>query len=271
MTTLSTSSICMDSPALALRISGDLWSKAIAKVEDKLPSGIFTDPENKSLPELWENTQSSMQRLKDKSWSFKRKNGETVYVRDLLAKASKWINHFKDIGDIVVQYDPVHAALPWAGVRFLLTVTTGDLETYQNLLDRTVGIMEIICRNAVVESLLGDNQHEAAESVRHNLIMLYASILTYLAKANSYYKQSRLKSFVKNGLLASSDFESAFSLIEEAQADVDRSVPVLGLQVQMETNVKLQELIQSFDAPINRWDQALHEIIDHMHGKNPLS
>lgn len=74
---------------------------------------------------MWENTQSSRQRLEDKSWSFKRKNGETVYVRELLAKESKWINHFKDIGDIIVQYDPVHAALPWAGVRFLLTVGDG--------------------------------------------------------------------------------------------------------------------------------------------------
>ncbi|KAI6764484.1 hypothetical protein HG530_008273 [Fusarium avenaceum] len=256
----------MGSISIPFRTSGDLWSKAIAEVGDKLPSEIFANPENKSLPELWENTESSRQRLEDKSWSFKRKNGETVYVRELLAKASKWINHFKDIGDIVVQYDPVHAALPWAGVRFLLTVATGDLDTYKSLLDRTVGIMEIICRSAVVESLLGDNQHEAAESLRVDLIKLYTSILTYLAKANSYYKQSRLKNFLKNGLLASSDFESAFEVIGEAQADVDRSVTVLELQVQMEANVKLQELIQSFDAPINRWDQALHEIMDHMHG-----
>ena len=33
-----------------------------------------------------------------------------------------WITKFKEIGDIAVQYDPVHAALPWAGVRFILLV-----------------------------------------------------------------------------------------------------------------------------------------------------
>ncbi|KAH7256271.1 hypothetical protein BKA59DRAFT_507188 [Fusarium tricinctum] len=201
----------MENTSIPFKSSGDLWSKAIAKLGGELPSEIFANPENKSLPELWENTESSRQRLEDKSWSFKRKNGETVYVGELLAKASKWINHFKDIGDIVVQYDPVHAALPWAGARFLLTVATGDLDTYKSLLDRTVGIMEIICRNAVVESLLGDSQHEAAEILPANLIKLYTSILTYLTKANSYYKQSRLKSFLKNGLLASSDVESAFA------------------------------------------------------------
>jgi len=33
-----------------------------------------------------------------------------------------WITKFKEVGDIAVQYDPVHAALPWAGVRFILLV-----------------------------------------------------------------------------------------------------------------------------------------------------
>jgi len=31
----------------------------------------------------------------------------------------KAYKQLKEIGDIVVQYDPVHAVLPWAGVRFI--------------------------------------------------------------------------------------------------------------------------------------------------------
>jgi len=37
-----------------------------------------------------------------------------------------WITKFKEVGDIAVQYDPVHAALPWAGVRFILLVRSLD-------------------------------------------------------------------------------------------------------------------------------------------------
>jgi ankyrin repeat domain-containing protein 50 len=33
-----------------------------------------------------------------------------------------WLNKFKDIGDIAVSFDPIHASLPWAGVRLLLQV-----------------------------------------------------------------------------------------------------------------------------------------------------
>jgi len=35
----------------------------------------------------------------------------------------EWVKKFRDVGDVVVQYDPTHAALPWAGVRLLLQVS----------------------------------------------------------------------------------------------------------------------------------------------------
>ena len=32
-------------------------------------------------------------------------------------KPVSWIAKFTEVVDIAVQYDPVHAALPWAGIR----------------------------------------------------------------------------------------------------------------------------------------------------------
>ena len=45
-----------------------------------------------------------------------------INVRETASRLVGWITKFKEIGDIAVQYDPVHAALPWAGVRFILLV-----------------------------------------------------------------------------------------------------------------------------------------------------
>ncbi|RSL79052.1 hypothetical protein CEP52_017570 [Fusarium oligoseptatum] len=195
--------------AESLRASGDdLWRTS-----------------KKTLDELLAVTEQARKRLVDKSWSFKRKNGEVVFVRDLLAKTVKWVNHFKDVGDIVVQYDPAHAALPWAGVRFLLNVAVGDLNTYNSL---------------------------------------YASILAYLAKAKSYYKQNSLKRVVKHGVLASSDLELAFTAISEAQAHVDRCATNFGLQDQLENHAEIRRMLKDFDAPVNRWDKALHAITDQL-------
>ncbi|RSL80990.1 hypothetical protein CEP52_017293 [Fusarium oligoseptatum] len=202
--------------AESLRASGDdLWSAAIRTLGDELTSQIdfAQDSKKKTLDELLAVTEQARKRLVDKSWSFKRKSGEVVFVRDLLAKAAKWVNHFKAVGDTVVQYDPVHAALPWAGVRFLLNSQT-------------------------------------AKELNRALVKLYASILTYLAKARSYYGRNTLKRVIKHGVLASSDLESAFTAISEAQTHVDRCATSFGLQDQLENHAELKQKLKDFDAPI---------------------
>jgi len=58
----------------------------------------------------------------DRQWKFTKHNGEVVVIRDSLQKVVEWIHKFREVGDMVMQYDPAHAALPWAGVRLLLQV-----------------------------------------------------------------------------------------------------------------------------------------------------
>ncbi|KAK4087020.1 hypothetical protein Purlil1_8539 [Purpureocillium lilacinum] len=256
--------------AQALRVSGDdLWAAAIRTLGDKLRSQIdfAQESKQKTLDELLAVTEQARKRLVDKSWSFKRKNGEVVFVRDVLAKAAKWVNHFKDVGDIAVQYDPVHAALPWAGVRFLLNVAVGDLNTYTSLLEGTVDIAEMICRNALVESLLKASRSQSVEELSRALVKLYANVLTYLAQARAYYGQNSIKRVVKHGVLASSDLESAFATISEAQKDVDRCTTVFGLQEQLQSHAELKQMLKDFDAPVSRWDKALHAITDQLHAQ----
>jgi hypothetical protein len=48
--------------------------------------------------------------------------GKAIVLHDKVVKIITWLDKFKQVGDIVVQYDPHHFALPWAGVRFLLEV-----------------------------------------------------------------------------------------------------------------------------------------------------
>lgn len=58
----------------------------------------------------------------EKQWKYTRRNGDTVVIRDSLNKVVEWIKRFQEVGDVAIQYDPAHAALPWAGIRFLLKV-----------------------------------------------------------------------------------------------------------------------------------------------------
>lgn len=55
--------------------------------------------------------------------SYKFRFGEKeIILRDVAGKIVFWLNKFKDVGDATVNFAPVHAGLPWAGIRFLLQV-----------------------------------------------------------------------------------------------------------------------------------------------------
>lgn len=107
----------------------DLWAAAAAELSDEDRKNInFSCPDKrKILSDLLNLTLQSKQECIKKRWRHTRKSGETVIFVDLFSKIAKWIDLFKQVGDTAVQYDPVHAALPWAGIRFLLQVGSIEL------------------------------------------------------------------------------------------------------------------------------------------------
>src|SRR5277367_4334457 len=112
-------------PTVSTRSSNDLWAHAATELSDDDRHNInFSREKHQILEELLVLAKGSEKKCIEKRWRYTRKSGETVILRDLFGKIVKWINIFKQIGDNAIQYDPVHAALPWAAVRFLLQVNT---------------------------------------------------------------------------------------------------------------------------------------------------
>ena len=58
----------------------------------------------------------------NQQWTIHSGSKRTIKPRDLFYKMAHWIQRFVEVGDAAVQYDPAHAALPWAAVRFILKV-----------------------------------------------------------------------------------------------------------------------------------------------------
>ncbi|KAF5499783.1 hypothetical protein CGCF413_v006068 [Colletotrichum fructicola] len=246
--------------------SDNLWAEAFNMLGDDLKTQINHTHDTKQdvLDKLLVTTEKARQGLRDKSWSYRRKNGEKVIVRDVLVKITEWVNRFKGVVDVAVSYDPVHAALPWAGVRFLLDVAMGDLTTYNELLDNTADVAEVICRNTLVERIIQNAQSETADELRRALTKLYASIMAYLPKAVAYYKQNTFKRVLHNGLLSSSDLNAASNAIKQAQDDLTRSSDAFGLSSQLQMQADLQEMLERFNAPVRRWDDTLHQMTDRI-------
>jgi hypothetical protein len=109
--------------------SNDLWASAAAKLSNEDRSNInFSCPDKLNiLSDLLTFTETSRRECINKRWRYTRKSGETIVFMDLFGKVVKCIDLFKQVGDAALQYDPVHTALPWAGVRFLLQV--GGIQT----------------------------------------------------------------------------------------------------------------------------------------------
>jgi hypothetical protein len=102
-----------------------LWKKAFDKLSDDDKNSLpFTDDDSDGhnyLEHVLDKTVESRNICREKGLKFKF--GEKMFVvRDLADKILSWVEKFKQIGDIAMQYDPGHATLPWAGIRLLLQV-----------------------------------------------------------------------------------------------------------------------------------------------------
>lgn len=119
------------------------------------------------------------------------------------------MSKFKEIGDIIVQYDPGHAALPWAGFRFLLMVmidrnrspsvlhpltcsqlAVDDGEKMGSILVAMERIAVVIDRCAIYEKIYFGQNLQLTQGLEKALVLLYAAVLTYVAWAIRFFTQN---------------------------------------------------------------------------------
>ncbi|KAI5821055.1 hypothetical protein BZA77DRAFT_220233, partial [Pyronema omphalodes] len=103
-----------------------LWNEALSsKSLDEDRETLNSLKSHASDRDIVTEAKSFVQKILDeknrKAWKIKF-NGEEIVLRDIAMKLLGWMERFKAIGDIIVQCDPMHAGLPWAGFRFLLEV-----------------------------------------------------------------------------------------------------------------------------------------------------
>ena len=101
--------------------SNDLWSKAYTQLPEEYKKDLDKLDKLDVLQKLLATAKQAEEENAAKPYKLKLGDQE-IDVREKAQAFMGWLNKFKEIGDIVVQYDPVHAALPWAGVRLILMV-----------------------------------------------------------------------------------------------------------------------------------------------------
>ena len=114
-------------PSTSSTAPQSLWAEAISQLDlqERETLGSFIEPDTQDMTSILESTRNEIRRIVDtnseRAWKITVR-GEDIVLRDVGMKILQWVDRFKEIGDIAVQYDPGHAALPWALFRFLLQV-----------------------------------------------------------------------------------------------------------------------------------------------------
>lgn len=100
-----------------------MWEKAVAALSDRDKQDVDFNCTDKLaiLADVLTAVDHKKQLCIEKRWKY-RKGSREIIIRDQLEKVAVWVKKFIEVGDAAAQYDPGHASLPWAGVRFLLQV-----------------------------------------------------------------------------------------------------------------------------------------------------
>ncbi len=84
-------------------------------------AAVTTADSSHNLQVILKAVQEKKKKCEEGRWTATFK-GHEIALSDVADRVCTWLEKFKQIGDIVVNVDPLHAGVPWAGVRLLLQV-----------------------------------------------------------------------------------------------------------------------------------------------------
>lgn len=136
-------------------VPGSLWEKAFQLLDSDTQKGLGPSKTNRRdvLSAVLQEVEKARDLALRKRWKYTKPNGDVVIVRDVMEKIAGWIQRFKETGDAAVQYDPAHAALPWAAFRFLLQTTVSEVQVFTAVATDLEDIARRLARYRMIEKL----------------------------------------------------------------------------------------------------------------------
>ncbi|KAH7409627.1 hypothetical protein BKA64DRAFT_705387 [Cadophora sp. MPI-SDFR-AT-0126] len=230
------------------RPSDDLWGQALQRLKPANQTAIreISTSTNRLqvLQDVLELAQNSERTSQQKQWKWKNRKGEIIVVRDLFAKMVTWIEKIKGIGDTIVQYDPGHAALPWAAARLLLQASVNDIQTNGAMLDGLELVFNLIAKLEVIERLYLRRNSTLQVPLDKSIVTLYTSILEFLLESHRYFGQKTIKRIAKSIFQLEELTVKYTSNIERNMTEVEGYVRLLSGEISIHTNANLTEMSQ---------------------------
>ncbi|KAI0538713.1 hypothetical protein GGR58DRAFT_467094 [Xylaria digitata] len=252
----------------------DLWGEAIATLSDDERKCInrATGDASTSMPDVVDammNLAAERQKQCEKrGWKKFDLNGYEISLSDLASNAIIWLNKFKEIGDIIVQYDPVHAALPWAAARFILQAIITTKEQMAASLTIMENVVRIIHRCQVFEELYNRRtiDHAVAKNLESALIKLYASVLQALVGINKFLSKSTPTRSL-HAIIHPTTGSSLLASLENSEAQVEREIVACEGQRKANVDARYQEQLRGLlelREPVLRTDGNVKKVLQKL-------
>ncbi|TGO52644.1 hypothetical protein BCON_0137g00040 [Botryotinia convoluta] len=146
--------------------SEDLWNEALTQVQFTNTSALAAAglERRQLLVEILDLVQKQELKAQERRWKWKKKNGQVIIIRDIFVKLAIWMERFESVGDILVQYDPIHASLPWVVVGFLLQTAVSDIYSNGAILEGMEIVANLLARFLRPE----ESTHKFISSIKQN-------------------------------------------------------------------------------------------------------
>jgi hypothetical protein len=173
-----------------------LWINAIAQLEPSTQSllKILNTTKLENLQTLLQEAERVKAIAIQKQWKVLLK-GKEIILRDVIDKIITWVNRFKVVGDVAVQFDTSAASLPWAAVRLVLQICVDDKQCREATIQGLEAVTSILARCSAIEHLYLPNSIIHKE-VDKKIVTLYAQILTLLAESIKYFRVSTASQYL---------------------------------------------------------------------------
>ena len=256
-----------------------LWQKALDRLDDDVKSNL--DLSNPSRLDIVAAVHKIGEEKKQiclaKRWKFKNSKGEEIIVRDLLEKVIIWLDAFKAVGDVAMQYDAGHAALPWAPIRFLLGIAVSHRRVHGAMVEGLETVARLITRLAYFEKLYLQRASIGRGELEDAIVALYAEVLIYLGKAIKFYEK---KSTVRKKLDRAIHIvavepveEDQMQRIATQEARLSSLTRLADAELRQNTNdniTSIDTLLKRLDEPINRLAGQANSPVEILEGNKPL-
>lgn len=217
------------------------------------------------VTDIIDRLKEKRQQCEEAGWDKIKVFGRVVSLRDITSSTIAWLHKFKEIGDLAVQYDPAHAALPWAAARFVLMCVVSNHEHMGVLMTVLEKTARIVHRCEVYEMLYlnNDMKAELAGGLQVTLEKLYAQVLDVLINTSKFLNKGtpgRIFYDVFHPNEGSSLLTGINAAEEEVAVQGDVCEKHRSQRSDANMTISMQRLLK-LETPINRTDQNVEKVL----------